>query len=258
MDETQPTSAPASTSRDRRSGTIRSIARALLLALLMAGCTLSALPLVLSFVQSKVGVGQFVLLTSFLATIFLVFFALLILPWFGFDEWARRRGRKQALVDLRPFFRPVARMYSWWCPFRLGRLGEAVLLPDPMAILGAVVVLAWLSAIVSPLSFFWLYLPLLGPALVVSPFVLTAVLWVSREEVRLIRFFFVIPYWVHRVPDDAQFGEFWALEDPAPSGVAFTSRSSIGYELHLGTSTSALRLCRHISDLLERASPRGA
>jgi hypothetical protein len=219
----------------------------------MAGCALSALPLVHSFVQGEMGVGEFAFLTSILAVIFLVFFALLVLPWFGFNEWARRRGRKQALVvHLRPFFRPVARLFSWWHPLRLGRFGEAVLPPDPMAALGAVVLLAWLSAIVAPLSFFWLYLPLLGPALLVSPFVMTAVLWASREEVRLVRFFVVIPYWVHRVPHDAEFAEFWALEDPAPSGLAFTSRSRIGYELLLGTTMSAARLHRHISDVLER------
>jgi hypothetical protein len=133
------------------------------------------------------GANEIVATALLLALAFLVLLAFLVVPnvlmeRFGFYEWARgRRGEKQALANLAPIARPVLRLFSWWLPLRLGRLGEAVLLPDPMAILGAVILLAWLSAIVAPLSFFWLYIPLLGPALLVCPFVLTAGLWVSRE-----------------------------------------------------------------------------
>jgi hypothetical protein len=114
-----------------------------------------------------------------------------------------------------------------------------------------------------PVSIVWFYVvPVLVPAVLASPFVLTAVLWVSREEVRLVRFFVVIPYWFHRVPHDAE------LELPMDDGaLAFTSRSRIRwddrlfafitrshgrYELQVGTFTSAVGLCRHISDILER------
>jgi len=156
-------------------------------------------------------------------------------------------------------FQPVRRLFSWWRPLGLGRFGEAVFLPDPMAILGAAIGLMWLSAIVAPASFFFLcVLLLLGPALLASPFVLTAVLWVSREEAYLVRVAGVIPYWFHRLPHDAEFGEYWPWEGPSPSGVAFTSRSRIGYELHLGTAASAAGLYNHISAVLERAGWTGS
>lgn len=185
-------------------------------------------------------------------------------------------------MNLVPFYsgshrilRPVLDQFSWWRPFRLGRFGEAVLLPDSMAVffvcfaslLVASPVMASLciSMLVGrqPVSIVWFYVvPVLVPAVLASPFVLTAVLWVSREEVRLVRFFVVIPYWFHRVPHDAE------LELPMDDGaLAFTSRSRIRwddrlfafitrshgrYELQVGTFTSAVGLCRHISDILER------
>jgi len=270
MDETKPTSAPASANRGRLAGLIRSAIRAEgPFWPFFAVCALLALPMVPSIVQGEVAVRETIALALVAGLGFLFLFVFLVVPnvlmeWFRFYEWSRRRGEK-VVVDLRPFFaslgrivRPVVRLFTWWLPIKLGRFGEAVVLPDSMAILGAVVLLAWLSAIVAPLSFFWLYLPLLGPALLVSPFVLTSVLWVSREEVRVVRFFFVIPYWVHRVPHDAEFAEYWAWEDPAPSGVAFTSRSRTGYELHLGTTTSAAPLYKHIAAVLEQAGWTGA
>jgi hypothetical protein len=270
MDETKPTSAPASPSRGRLAGLIRSAIRAEgPFWPFFAVCALLVLPMVPSIVRGEVAQREIIALALVVGLGFLLLFVVLVVPnvlmeRFGFYEWSRRRGKK-VVVDLRSFLagvgrilRPAVRLFSWWLPLRLGRFGEAVLLPDPMAILGAVVVLAWLSASVAPLSFFWLYLPLLGPALLVSPFALTAVLWVSRKEVRVVRFFVVIPYWVHRVPHQAEFAEFWALEDPAPSGVAFTSRSRTGYELHLGTTPSAAGLYHHIAAVLERAGWTGA
>lgn len=270
MDEPRPTSAPASANRDRLAGIIQSV-------ILMAGSAVLALPIILS--------GKITFLTSLPAVIFFVLFTSVFVPlvWaeiFESHEWARRRlGEKRARVDLIPFYtglgrilRPVLDQFSWWRPFRLGRFSEAVLLPDSVAIfvvclvslLVASPIMATLciSMLVGqqPGSFFWSYLlPLLVPAVLASPFVLTAVLWISREEVRLVRFFVVIPYWFHRMPHDAE------LElDDGP--LAFTSRSRIRlddrlfafitrsygrYELQLGTSTSALRLYRHISDALE-------
>jgi hypothetical protein len=259
MDETKPTAAPASTRRDRFAGLIRSGVRrrAPLLTILMLLCsTLVILPIVLSIVRGEpVSVNDIVALTLVLAVGFLVLFTFLVVPsvlmdWFGFDEWARkRRGEKQALVDLRPIFRPVARLFSWWLPLRLGRFGEAVILPDSTGIFGAFVVSAWLSAIVGgPFFYFWLFL--LGPAVLVSPFVLTAVLWVSRGKVYLVRVFVVIPYWVHRVPHEAELT--WPWEE-----VGFTSPSRPGYDLALGTATSAAGLYHHISAVLERGSKRG-
>ncbi len=246
----------------------------------MAGSAVMALPIILS--------GKVTFLASLPAVIFLVLFTLVFVPlvWteiFDSHEWSRRRpGEKRARVDLIPFYaglgrilRPVLSQFSWWRPFRLGRFGEAVLLPDSTAIFVVCLVsLLVASPIMASLpismlvgqqraSFFWFYLvPLLVPAVLASPFVLTAVLWVSGEEVRLVRFFLVIPYWVHRVPHDAEF----ALPiDDGP--LAFTSRSRIPlddrlfafisrsrgpYELQLGTTTSAVRLYHHISKALER------
>jgi hypothetical protein len=187
---------------------------------------------------------------------------------FGTWEWARTQpGEKQVSVDLRPFFaaigrilRPVLRPFSSWRPFSLGRFGEAVLLPDSTAIffLGlvslAMTSIVMTSASISifvgqqPVTSSFLYLPLGVLAVLASPFVLTAVLWVSGEEVRLVRFFVVIPYWVHRVPHDAEL-PLWGFED----GMAFTSRSRALYELQLGTPTSALHLSHHIAAVLEKA-----
>jgi hypothetical protein len=269
MDEPKPTSAPASANRDQLAGIIQSI-------ILMAGWAVMVLPIVLW--------REFAFLTSLPTMIFLFLFALVFLPLvmaeiFGPHEPARIRPREKVLVDLIPFYarlgrilRPVLSQFSWWRPFRLGRFGEAVLLPDSIAIFNVVLlplVLASCFLILvcasllagQPFPVFWRYLLLLlVPTVLASPFVLTAVLWVSREEVRLVRFFIVIPYWAHRVPHDA---EFAGPIDDGP--LAFTSRSRIPlvdrlyfclsrspYELQLGTTTSAVGLYHHISKALER------
>lgn len=263
MDEKKPTFAQASANHHRLAGIIQSV-------ILMAGCAVMTLPIVLW--------GEVVFLTLFPAVIFLVLFTLLFVPlvWteiFDSHEWARRRPGERILVDLIPFYtglgrilRPVLDQFSWWRPFSLGRFGEAVILPDSMAVF-AVALASLVMATMEPLCLsvlvgqpvpsFWLYLlPLLLPAVLVSPFGLTAVLWVSREDVRLIRFFVVIPYWVHRVPHDAEL-PLWGFED----GMAFESPSRPLYELQLGTPTSALHLSHHIAAVLEKAgwqhSPSG-
>jgi hypothetical protein len=273
MDEPRPTSAPASANRDWLARIIQSV-------ILMAGSTVLALPIILS--------GQITFLTSLPAVIFFVLFTSVFVPLvcaeiFQSHEWARRRpGQKRARVDLIPFYaglfrilRPVLDQFSWWRPFRLGRFGEAVLLPDSMAVLlvclvsllvaSSIMASLCISMLVGqqPVSFLWSYLlPLLVPAVLASPFLLTAVLWVSREEVRFVRFFVVIPYWFHRMPHDAELEltmDDGALVFTSPSRIrlddrlfAFIARSHGRYELQLGTSTSALRLYRHISDALER------
>ena len=138
MDETKPTSAPASANRERLAGIKRSVTRALtVVALLVALCVFMGLPLILS------GVIVFLASSSAALFTFLVVTAVLT-ELFDAKEWARTRlGEKQASVDLRPFFadlggilRPVLRPFSSWHPFGLGRFGEAVLLPDSMAIFG--------------------------------------------------------------------------------------------------------------------------
>jgi hypothetical protein len=223
------------------------------------------LPVILSIVRGDV--REIVAMALWLALAFLVLLAMTVAcaltETSGLGEWARRPGaEKLVFVDLTPFVRPVLPLFSWWRPFRLGRFGEAVLLPDSMAIFAVVMTwvvgasgvmaLVWLSVILAsqPLPLLWLYLALLAlglPAMLVSPFLLTAVLWVSREDVRLVRFFAVIPYWVHRVPHDAEFT--WDLDYP----VGFTSRSRFAYDLQLGTPTSARSLYHHVSEVLERA-----
>jgi hypothetical protein len=138
MDETKPTSAPASANRGRLAGIKRSVTRALtVVALLVALCIFLGLPLILS--------GVIVFLASSSAALFTFLVVTAVMTELSDDkEWARTRlGEKQASMDLRPFFadlggilRPVLRPFSSWRPFRLGRFGEAVLLPDSMAIFG--------------------------------------------------------------------------------------------------------------------------
>ena len=261
MDETKPTSAPASTSRERFAGIKRSVTRALTVVTLLAAlCVWMGLPLILSGVIVFLASSSATLLTFLLVTAVLTE---LCDTW----EWARPRPGEKVSLDLRPFFaglgrilRPVLRPFSSWRPFGLGRFGDAVLLPNSMAIFvvclaslamtSIVMTSASISVLVGqqPVTSSFLYLPLRALAVLASPFVLTAVLWVTREEVRLVRFFVVIPYWVHRVPHDAELA-LWGFED----GMAIRSRSRRFYELQLGTPTSALQLSHHIVGVLERA-----
>jgi hypothetical protein len=262
MDDTKPTRAPTSTGRDRRAGTIQSVAGLASAIVLVFAFLL--LPVILSIVRGDV--REIAAMALWMALAFLALLATTLAceltETFEPIESARRRGAEQRVFgDLRPIVRPVLHLFSWWHPFRLGRFGEAVLLPDSMAnfcvamtwvvAASGAMALVWLSMLTGqPLSLLWLYLALLGlgmPAVLVSPFLLTAVLWVSHEDVRLVRFFAVIPYWVHRLPRDAEFTR--DLDYP----VGFTSRSRRGYDLQLGTPTSASPLYHHISQVLERA-----
>ncbi|WP_210283262.1 hypothetical protein [Massilia sp. Dwa41.01b] len=88
-------------------------------------------------------------------------------------------------------------------------------------------------------------------ALLLSPFFLLTVLLIRGEQVRVLRMFAVLPYWIHSIPVEAQFELYEAWEDPAPTGVAFGSLATDF--LHLGTAASADPLYRHVSGLLERA-----
>jgi hypothetical protein len=259
MDETNPSPGPATASPDRRGGVVRSV-------ILMAGCAVMTLPIVL--------LDGAVVLKLLLAVTFLLLFTSVFVPlvWAevldSHESAARRPGEKRAIVDLIPLYagirrvlRPVLDQFSWWRPFRLGRFGEAIFLPDSTAIFvvcllfliaaSSAMALSCISILGSQPSYFWLYLlPLLVPAVLVSPFALTAVLWVSPKEVRLVRVFTLIPYWIHRVPRDAEFK--WELDYP----VGFTSRSRAAYELQLGTPASASPLYHHICQVLERAGWR--
>ena len=146
--------------------------------------------------------------------------------------------------------RPAARLYTWWRAVSLGRHGEVVVLPDALAIF----ICFCASAFLIPFRI-GLYFALLLPALALAPFILTTVVWVSRVEVLVVRFFLVFPYWMHRVPEHATFELDQAWENRAPSGVAFESVAP-RRRLHLGTTKSAQALYRHISVLLERAGWR--
>lgn len=261
MHETKPTPGPTSTGRDRLAGIIRSVIR--LAIVMVLPFAFVVLPVVLSIVRGDV--REIVAMALWLALAFLVLLATTVAcaltETSGLGEWARPGAEKLVFVDLTSFVRPVLPVFSWWRPFRLGRFGEAVLLPDSMAIFAVVMtwivaasgIMAsvWLSILVGqPSSFPWVYRALVGlglPAMLVSPFLLTAVLWVSCEDVRLVRFFAVIPYWVHRVPHDAEFT--WDLDYP----VGFTSRSRFAYDLQIGTPTSARSLYHHVSEVLGRA-----
>jgi hypothetical protein len=163
---------------------------------------------------------------------------------------------RRAIAILSRLLRPVLRLYSWWLPLNLGRLGEVVILADAMALMVTVVVPAVLTPFVIWMVFTELYLPLLVLAGLWCPFVLNAVVWIWRGEVRVVHLFVIVPYWVQRVPSDATFEPFQAWEDPAPEGVAFDARFSGGHLLHLGTSTSADGLYECISEILERAGWR--
>jgi hypothetical protein len=163
---------------------------------------------------------------------------------------------RQVGAILSRVFLPVRRLYSWWLPLNLGRLGEVVFLADSTALMATVVVPAVLTPFVLWMFFAELYLPLLVLAALWCPFVLNAAVWIGRGEVRVVRLFVIVPYWVQRVPGDATFEPYQAWEDPEPEGVAFDAKVYRGDPLHLGTATSAEGLYECISGILERAGWR--
>jgi hypothetical protein len=158
-----------------------------------------------------------------------------------------RTALRRTLLALGRVFRPTVRLYSWWFSLRLGRFGEAVVLPDSMAIFISLCVATFLLPYAMGL-----YFTLFIPFLLLSPFFLTAVVWVGRDDVRVVRVLLILPYWIHRVSVDATFDLFQAWEDRVPSGVVFEWRSLSRTQLHLGTATSASALYAHISAVLER------
>ncbi|MES2902399.1 MAG: hypothetical protein V4723_21910 [Pseudomonadota bacterium] len=99
-------------------------------------------------------------------------------------------------------------------------------------------------------TFVWLYFPLL----LASPFVFLVAILVEGQEVKIVRMFGPIPYWIHKVPARAKFDLYEAWEDPAPSGVGFGIDPS--NPIHLGTTASARPLFRHVGDILRQSGWR--
>ncbi len=109
MDETEPTSVPASTTRDRLAGIIIRLVKGqaplLAIAMLLASAP-AILGVSFSIVRGEavaIGVREIVALTLVLALAFLVLFALMVvlpalMEWSGFDagfrDWAGRRAEK--------------------------------------------------------------------------------------------------------------------------------------------------------------------
>jgi len=159
---------------------------------------------------------------------------------------SQRGNRLRAfLLQLGRGLRPLISLFCWWWPFGY-RKNAIVLLPDSTAIFmvafGGLSLLPYLSW-----NFFWLYCL----TLLVSPFVFLAALLIQESEVKVVRLFGPMPYWIHKIPAEAKFDLYEAWEDPAPSGVSFGS--SAANTLHLGTTASAEPLYRYIGEILEKA-----
>jgi hypothetical protein len=102
-------------------------------------------------------------------------------------------------------------------------------------------------------SHLWSHIFIYCVALLLSPFMFLAVLGVNGNDVKVVRLFALVPYWVHRVPSKAKFELYEAWEDPAPTGVAFEASAYGADPLHLGTSLSAAPLFAYVGELLGRA-----
>lgn len=100
----------------------------------------------------------------------------------------------------------------------------------------------------------WNYVLLYCILLPLLPLVFLTVVVIKRRDTKVWRLFCFVPYWVHRVPIGSRFDLNEAWGDPAPSGVAF--ETSAADSLHLGTSSSADPLFRHLSQVLEKAGWR--
>jgi hypothetical protein len=157
-----------------------------------------------------------------------------------------KRALRAVFLALAWIFRPFVRLFAWWLTVNLGRGGRAVLLPDSMAIFFAFLI----YGMALPYFNLWRYVPWAVAALLVSPFALSCAVWALDREVRVVRLFLGVPYWIHRVPRDAVLELFEAWEDPSPSGIAFESK---GYRdpLHLGTSRSAGALYEQVGSMLD-------
>lgn len=148
-------------------------------------------------------------------------------------------------AHIRRCLRPIGGFFCWWYPFRY-RQTFAVLLPDGMAIFTAALAGIWLIPYVG-FTYTWLYILML----LLSPFVFLTGILIQGPEVKIIRLFGPIPYWVHEVPAQAKFDLYEAWEDPAPTGVGFGVDPSD--PIHFGTTRSAEPLFRHVGEILGKA-----
>jgi hypothetical protein len=158
-----------------------------------------------------------------------------------------KRALQSFFFAIGRLFAPVLRLYGWCVPFRFGPIRNAVLLPDSMAVLMAMVsgICIWpIFGLAFPQS--------LLVALVLIPGVLLMLVRVKDGEVSVLRLVGFIPYWRHRIPGEAKFSLYEAWEDPAPTGVAFEARS-YRTPLHLGTTRSARTLFERVGNLLATA-----
>jgi hypothetical protein len=162
---------------------------------------------------------------------------------------------RAVLLALALPFRPVIKLYCWWMPLNLGNRRKAVILPDSMAIF-----MVFLTAtFVAPYAFSAQVLSVkvaMGGTLIALfalPLLLTNVILVAADGVKVVRVFGVVPYWVHRVPADATFDLYESFDDVAPTGVAFEAAAYGGDPLHLGTATSAVSLYEHVAYHLQQA-----
>jgi hypothetical protein len=149
--------------------------------------------------------------------------------------------------SIRLALRPLVRAYCWWFPVPIGKRGHAVVLPDSMAIFMVCVAIGLLA------PFAWEQWRFALAFLSLAPAIFTEVVWITPGQVRVIRLFALLPYWVHEIPEDARFDLYESFDDVAPTGVAFESAAYGADPLHLGTAATALPLYHHLSLLLKES-----
>ena len=152
------------------------------------------------------------------------------------------------MLQVAQWLRPLSSLLCWWHPFRY-RETVIVLLPDSMAIFMIAFGGLWLLPYAGWNSV-WIYCL----ALLVSPFWLLAAVLIDGAQVKVVRLFGPVPYWIHKISDEAKFDLYQGWEDTRPTGVSFGVSASDS--LHLGTARSAEALYRHVGEVLERAGWR--
>ncbi|MDX1958223.1 MAG: hypothetical protein SFU98_06600 [Leptospiraceae bacterium] len=136
----------------------------------------------------------------------------------------------------------ISYFYSWWIGIKLNNYTLIIFIPDNSAILCIIVFLAVfiqaipLVIIKILLEYFYISIP----AIIFLPSVLfTITIYVSNYRILYIKQFCFFPYWIHRVPNDAELILYEAWEDERPTGVAFKSDTYEDGFLHFGTERSA-------------------
>lgn len=159
---------------------------------------------------------------------------------------SQRANRLRAfLLKFGRGLRPITRLFCWWRPLRYPKIA-IVLLPDSTAIFAVAFSGSWFLPYMG-WNFVWLYCLMF----LVSPFVFLATILIRGPEVKVMRLFGPLPYWIHEIPAEAKFDLYEGWEDPAPTGVALGTGASD--TLHLGTTASAEPLYRYVGEILGTA-----